>query len=319
MDLHEAVQLVKKLHSELGSVPRKHHLTAAGLSDANIRKLGGVLTLTDAAGLEPYNGFKPLKITPPIGECEPPPVSDFLLRQLESHVPRECNSESKQGSILVIGDTHFPFVRHDCLEAIYEFNRKMKPAYIVQVGDLYDLYAHSKFPRSLNTYSPQQEEQLGREGAEAMWARLISDNPDAKCFQILGNHDIRPARRVLELSPGFEHVAKKHYLELMTFPGVVTIEDYRQELHIGNIVFHHGYRNQLGAHRDFVRQSFVCGHSHKGGVVYRKMKEETIWELNAGFVGDAESKALSYTSQKINDQTLGWGFVDEYGPRFIPF
>lgn len=313
MDAHDLVALVKQLNQDLGRKPNLNQFLAAGGKDLQMRKMfGSYSNLIKAAGLQPYRDDDAAPNIPQLPD-EP------LREQIETHIPREFKTKKENRTILVIGDTHFPFVHTECLQAIFDFNKEHKPDYIVQVGDLYDLYAHSKFPRSLNTHTPQEEERLAREGAENMWVQLILDNSKAKCFQLLGNHDARPVKRVLELAAGFEHVIKKHYTEMMQFDGVETIDDYRQELIIDNIIFHHGYRSQLGSHRDFVRQNFVCGHSHKGGVVFRKMREETIWELNAGFVGDADSKALSYTAQKMNDQTLGWGYIDEHGPRFIPF
>lgn len=311
MDAHSTVAEIRRLFNELSRTPTWREYLAAGNTEWSVKKFFGTYTNALAAsGLERgQENNAPL-------EAEYFP-QEPLKTHLEAHEPRESKSQKPQKTFLVIGDTHFPFIHKGCMDAIYEFNLVNKPDYIIQVGDLYDLYAHSKFPKSINGYTPQEEERLAREGAVEMWKRLKQDNPGSKCFQINGNHDIRPAKRVLELAPGFEHVIKKHYAEMMRFDGVETIEDYRQELILEGIMFHHGYRSKLGDHRDFVRQNFVCGHSHKGGVVFRKMAGETIWELNAGFVGDADSKALSYTAQKINDQTLGWGFIDQHGPRFI--
>lgn len=316
MDLHALVAALKELGRELGRTPFREEFTDKYCTKHHVNKVaGGWTELLRAADM-----------------YEPPGTRGKQLKKLDSatlfgasieealnqYEPVKYQSIKTKSTILVIGDTHFPFVNKDCLEAIYAFNKKIKPDYIVQVGDLYDLFAHSKFPRSHNIYKPEEEEQLGRKAACEMWERLISDNKNAKCFQLWGNHDLRPAKRVLESLPTMEHVVKEYYKQLMTFSGVTTIEDYRQELIIDGIVFHHGYRSQLGSHRDYVLRNFVCGHSHKGGVVYKRLRDEVIWELNAGFVGDADSKVLAYTAQKIHDQTLGWGFIDEYGPRFIP-
>ena len=70
--------------------------------------------------------------------------------------------------------------------------------------------------------------------------------------------------------------------------------------------------------REHNLKNTVVGHSHLGGVVYRNTFNGIIWELNAGFCGDTESKALSYTPQRLTKWTKGFGFIDALGPRFIP-
>ena len=312
MDLHDLVVELKALTSEIGGKPtREQFYTRLGTSKHHIEKIAG--SWSDLLAAADLDG----KTRPKKKLTNEHLFGASISEVIESYEPINYKSRTIKSSILVIGDTHFPFVNKDCLESIYKFNKKMQPDFIVQVGDLYDLYAHSKFPRSQNIYKPEEEEREGRIGAAKMWEQLKKDNPKAKCFQLWGNHDLRPAKRVLESLPAMEHVVKRYYKELMSFDGVTTIEDYRQELIIDGIVFHHGYRSQLGSHRDHVLRNFVCGHSHKGGVVYKRLRDEVIWELNAGFVGDADSKVLAYTAQKIHDQTLGWGFIDEYGPRFV--
>jgi predicted phosphodiesterase len=314
MDLHQLVSALKQEYANEGKLPSRQEFTDKYCTRGHLIKIaGGWTELIKAAGLHAPHGIRKEKI--PSEVLFGASIEDTL----DQYEPIKYQSKKSKSKILVVGDTHFPFVNKSCLDAIFEFNKKTQPDYVVQVGDLYDLYAHSKFPRSQNIYKPEEEEALGRKGAEEMWQRLKKDNPNAKCFQLWGNHDLRPAKRVLESLPTLEHVVKEYYKRLMTFDGVTTIEDYRQELIIDNIVFHHGYRSQLGSHRDHLLQNFVCGHSHKGGVVYKRLRDEVIWELNAGFVGDADSKVLAYTAQKIHDQTLGWGFIDEFGPRFIHY
>ena len=63
----------------------------------------------------------------------------------------------------------------------------------------------------------------------------------------------------------------------------------------------------------------VVGHSHLGGTVFLPFKDNILWELNCGYIGDPESLALSYTAQKkVSKWTLGYGVIDDVGPRFNP-
>lgn len=219
---------------------------------------------------------------------------------------------------LVIPDTHFPFENKRVLEAAYRFAEIHKPKRIVQVGDLYDMYCHTKFPRSQNLFNPAEEEKLSRAGAETMWKELQKASPGADCVQLTGNHDIRPLKRTLESLPSLEHVVKKYLDVLMTFEGVTLIPDPRQEYIVEGIEFIHGHYGKLGAHRDYALMNAVCGHIHTGGAVFKRIRGQTLWELNCGLAGDPEAKALGYTPQKITHWTPGFGWIDEYGPRFIP-
>jgi predicted phosphodiesterase len=308
---HEIIQAIRAFAIELGRAPKRDEFTAVEYTKTEIEKEFGTFTqLLQAAGLH-EKGRPKVKIDHKILFYED------VSEQVEKHEPDEIKPFKFKGKILVIGDTHFPFHHKKGMERLYEFAEKYQPDYIIQIGDLLDLYGQSKFPRSQNFYSPEEEEREGVKQASLMWKTLKEKCPKSQCFQLLGNHDVRPVKRVLENAPTLEHVVKAHYKNIMQFEGVTTIDDYRQELIIEDIVFHHGYRSKLGAHRDYTLTNFVCGHSHKGGVVFRRIRGETIWELNAGFLADASSKVLAYSSQKIHDQTLGWGWIDEWGPRFI--
>jgi hypothetical protein len=119
--------------------------------------------------------------------------------------------------------------------------------------------------------------------------------------------------------PSGEDWIERMLTEMMSFPGVETLPNYRDELMLpGDVMVHHGYRSRLGDHRNYTLHNFVCGHTHVGGVVYRQLRGQVLWELNAGLIGDQNSKGLSYTSQRATGWTPGWGWLDQYGPRFIP-
>lgn len=309
---HELVQTLQRLSSELGKTPTQNEFYATATNAYNRIKLtfGSYAQLVQAAGLEPnQRGRKKLL-----------PVEVFsrdIEEVVTNHVTHPITVPLLQ-TVLCIPDVHFPFSNPYVLEKVYAKAQREKPKYIIQLGDLYDLYAHSKFPRSLNLYSPVEEEQLARAGAEEMWKILRSASPDSICVQIKGNHDIRPVRRTVEVQPAVEHIVAKHLDSLMSFDGVELVTDYRDEYLIDNVMYHHGYRSKLGDHRDYTLRNFVHGHTHKGGVVFRRIRDEVIWELDAGFAGDPHAKVFGYMPQKTCDYTPGFGYIDEEGPRFIP-
>ncbi len=312
MDQHDLLVAIKNLAIDLGRTPTRAEFEASvrGGKYQLEKNFGTFAALIHAAGLDPEDRKRP-RLTNEIFKRD---ISEVL----ESYEPREIVKPPHYTPTVVIGDTHFPFVDQRVLDSIYEFIGKYKPGRVIQIGDLFDMYAHSKFPKSMNIYTPNQEEDLGVAGAKTMWQTIRSLVPKADCVQLKGNHDVRPVKRTLETNPASERATEFYLNHIMSFEGVNTIQDSRQEYIVEGIMFHHGYKSKLGDHMGHNLMNFACGHSHKGGVIYRRIRGQTIWELNAGLCGDPESKVQSYTAQKNHDCTVGFGFIDEYGPRFIP-
>lgn len=218
--------------------------------------------------------------------------------------------------ILCIGDVHAPFVSKPTVSRILSLCDELQPTVIVQIGDLYDFYSFSKFPKSMNLMTPNQEIQDGRVVAEQLWEELHKRAKKAKKYQIKGNHDTRISKRVIEKFPELElFVSLNHLWE---FPNVKTIQDEREELEIEGIIFQHGYRSKLGDHMAHNHRNTCVGHSHRGGVALKPIDGKVLWELNCGYIADPFHKALMYRQQiKFFNWTHGVGFIDKYGPRFI--
>lgn len=238
---------------------------------------------------------------------------------LRSYQPKIIERSKKYPKILIIGDLHFPFVNQDALDAAHQFSKEAQPDYIVQLGDLYDMYSHAKFPRSHNLFTPKEEEYKARAMAEKMWKRFKLDCPEAKLIQCVGNHDVRPIKRTMEAVPSIEHWLEKYFQEIMSFPGVHSVLDSREEFRIEDIIFIHGYASGIGRHRDHFNNNVCVGHTHVGGVSFRQQQQKVIWELNVGYLADQFAKGLSYTPTRSVKWTLGIGFIDNFGPRFVPY
>lgn len=318
MDKHYWIVAVKTMAAELGRPPKRSEFMGAhrGADYQVVKLFGSWNNLMMAAEVETYDERRSgRKID-----------NSIFLRDVESQLEKyKPKSEilpaiERFQRVLFLGDTHHPFVNQRALEKVYLFAEREKPEVIVQVGDLYDVYSHAKFPRSHNVFTPRQEEELGRRGAETMWAELKKASPKARCVQLWGNHDVRPLKRVLEQYPAAEDWIAERMNQIMSFDGVETLPDSRQELILpGNVMVHHGYMGRPGAHRDYnAGFNFVFGHTHTAHVLYKQIQGQVRWEMNVGFLGDVGSKGLSYTPQKLVQWTVGHGWLDEDGPRFIP-
>lgn len=268
---------------------------------------GSHAALVEAAGLDPV---KNRKID-----------NSIFYKNIESHLSDHTPSEKiphleiKFTKTVILGDIHAPFTRLDHLKKIVEFIKEFKPIRVIQVGDLYDMLSHGKFPRSLNIYTPASEMAEGRKITEKLWQDIRKAAPGVECHQILGNHDARPMKRILEAYPEAELFLD--FSKWFTFEGVTTHFDMRQELILDGIAYIHGYKSKLGEHMEFMRRPVICGHSHRPGIFYKNFGDSVLFEMNVGYLGDPESKALSYTPQRHTHWSHSFGVIDENGPRII--
>lgn len=311
-ELNEIVQKTKELFHELGRTPLRLELESQGVSKHFLAKYGynDVLKLA---------GLMPLSKSEMMAARKPKINNDIFLASIDRHIEEHVSKPIKKNKfpkILCWPDSHYPFVNKEAEAAMIEFAREHKPDFIIQVGDLLDCYAASKFPRSQNIYTPKEEERLGIEMAHKAWKELREACPEAKCYQLMGNHDVRMLKRTLESLPIAEHWIEKYFKELFTFEGVETIFDTRQELEIAGILFTHGFLSS-GSHKDYYLKNVIHGHDHKLYVQHRRIHGENIFEMSCGFIGDVEAKALSYTPSKLANFQLGFGWVDEWGARTI--
>ena len=312
-ELQSIVNRVIELSRDYGRAPLRQEIVSSGITSYRIQKHGYEKILS-LAGLNPHAPndarliSKGVKITGDIFNAD-------INRHLEQYEPKPVKKNNFP-KILCWPDTHYPFVNKEAERLMIEFARDHQPDYIIQVGDLLDCYATSKFPRSQNVYTPKDEEELGIGMAREAWAKLREYCPKAKCYQLMGNHDVRMLKRTLEALPIAEHWIEKYFKELFCFEGVETIFDTRQELEIAGILFTHGFLS-AGSHKDYYLKNVIHGHDHKLYVQHRRIHGENIFEMSCGFLGDVEAKALSYTPSKLANFQLGFGWVDEWGARTI--
>jgi len=313
MDAHDLISKVKSLYADLGRIPtrREFESRVAG-GNYQVTKLfhGSYDALLRAAGFETHDERRSAK---PLGnEIFQKDISDAVI------VHNERAIAPVYSPTVFIPDVHFPFAHAPSLERLYAFIEEFRPSRVIQLGDLYDMFAWSKFPKSMNVYMPKEEQELARSHAEAMWTKIRSLVPDAECVQMVGNHDIRPLRAVLAGLPSLEHVVEKYLYDLMTFDGVKTIVDSREEFIFEGVQVIHGYAQGMGKHRDHAMRNTVLGHQHKLHITFKSVGGASLWEMCCGHLGDAQSKAFSYTPQKTVDWHLGFGYLDKHGPRLIP-
>lgn len=318
-DKHDIIADIKRVQAEVGRRPTRRDYREHGqIPDRQIRNaFGGFSNALKAAGITPNQDKKTKIVHKSVTEIvyRDTPNDGTLLRYID-----RCN-------IGIFGDLHFPFVdRQKLKDAIRLFARK-KIAVAVQIGDLHDMFSHGKYPRSRNTYSPNSEISLAYEMACEFWSEVKKQCGDIQLFQLLGNHDVRPLKRILELYPEGEIFLDEAFNKWFMFDGVETLTSDKQELFLidrkrsdplGQLCFMHGYSSRPGFHRDYNVCNTILGHTHTGGTWFRNTRFGQMFELNAGYLADVSSKALSYRSQKLSKSTTGVGLIEEWAPSFIP-
>lgn len=309
-DSHGLVSQLKDLAIELGRTPSRDEFDARfGAKRSYSVVFGSYSLMVQAAGL---SSPRARKIDNSIFERN-------LDNHLESYKPRDRKEPENLPTLAIISDIHWPFCSQRVIDKFYKYVEENKPDYVVINGDAWDMYSHSKYPRSHNVFTPRDEQRLAREANELFWKEIKKRSAASKCFQLLGNHDVRPLRRILESYPEAEDWIEQKMRELFSYDGVTTIHDPREELKPDphTLVFH-GYRGKLGDHRDYTLMNCFNGHTHLGGAVYRNIRDMVLFECNSGYAGDPESKGLAYTTQKATKSTPGFAARDKWGARFIP-
>lgn len=258
-----------------------------------------------------------------VGDFAPPdpvataPAPRFPAGIAPNYERKAVRAGAGYGTTIVIGDLHFPWHHRPTLNGILEAIDELQPQNVVQIGDLYDHFSTSRFPRSRNLATPKQEMDDARQCAEWMWGEVRRLSPRSSCYQILGNHDNRPLKRVLEVCPEVYGMTLGAWQELYRFDGVTSILDVRADLEIDGVVYEHGRYGGQGRHMRYNMRSTVYGHTHRAHVVYETIRDQMLWELNVGYVADPRNEALSYPEKKYTQWVHGYGLIRSGQPSFI--
>jgi len=222
--------------------------------------------------------------------------------------------------IVAIPDLHAPFTNKPAIKQLLKYIKRIKPNYIIQLGDAYDFWSLSRFTKSFNVkgmYRPIDEVNEARVMMEDFWRVVNNAHPKATRIQLLGNHDERLPRTIAENMPELVGILQfKHFFE---FKGVHTHHDTREPLIIEDIAFEHGYlTGSTGKHMKHNLMSTVHGHTHHASIMYLTTKDKKLFNMECGHLADPTSAALGYTRSKWVNWQCGFGLIDEDGPRFIP-
>lgn len=230
-----------------------------------------------------------------------------------------AGTAARNDSLFAVGDTHMPFHCSDTLLSILKAIEALQPRYVVQMGDLFDQYSFSRYGKSLNIATPEQELVAGLETARAFWESVRKRAPAARCYQLLGNHDTRLDKKLAEKMPELGGLVDSS--SLFTFKGVESMKTDRDVLELTvqgePWALHHGFLSKPGDHVKYFQKSCVTGHSHRAHIIPHKIHDKLLWDCNAGYAGDPTAAVFKYGATVKNAWTRGYLTIDSLGPRFV--
>lgn len=227
--------------------------------------------------------------------------------------PEKLIIESLPGNILVIGDTHFPFMHPDYLAFCLDVKEQFACDTVIHIGDLVDNHAMSFHDTDPDGYSARKEYKEAR--------KLIKQWVDAfpNLYGLLGNHDLIPHRKAF--ASGLSNTFMKSFEEAWELPETW---QWFMELEINGVIYTHGTGNSgktpaLSRAENYM-MPVVSGHIHTaGGAYWKHGRRDRIWGLNVGCGVDGSAYAMAYGRYNTRGDALGCGVVLEGNiPIFIP-
>ncbi len=231
---------------------------------------------------------------------------------------KTLNNGKVYKTILVLPDMHMPFLNMKVLEDAYKWKKKHKPDLIIQIGDLFDQKAWSRWPKDPDDYSPYEEFEVAADQADIVAKKF----PTMEV--ILGNHDRRIMHRAMEA--GLTKHILRELNEVFDYPGWNWHMEARDRLIVntptGPVFFMHG--DEMGgtarAKATVLGMSVCQGHTHQASVqyVHNEVAGHAIWAFVVGNMLDTASKGARYAAANPIGTVEGFGVIRNGVPFFIP-
>jgi predicted phosphodiesterase len=215
--------------------------------------------------------------------------------------------------VLVIGDTHFPFVHPMYRRFIQDMRNLYKPDRIVHVGDVQDQHAASP-----NYEGNPNGRSTGDEMNEALAETRKWHNTFRNVAVCIGNHDRRHIMAARKANLNDRYI--RDYADVWETP----TWDWRFSHRIDGVLYEHGTgtsgKNAAMNRAIDKRTSLVMGHTHTyAGVRYHANDTSIIFGLNVGCGIDIQAYAFEYGIDFAVRPVLGCGIItDGTLAQFIP-
>jgi predicted phosphodiesterase len=213
-------------------------------------------------------------------------------------------------NVLVLTDTHCPFMHRDAIAFLSAVADQFHPDIIVHNGDVADFHFASRWSKSAHNSGES-------EVAEAVVQLESLSTLFPRVRVVRGNHDTRIQDRLDDLG------LPRHIVRSMNaILGLPVGWKWCDEYEVDGVIYEHG-ENYSGrdAHLKAARgnlQNTVIGHVHAhAGIQYVECRRRHLWGMNAGCLIDNRAYAFEY-AKKHSTPVTGCGMVVDGIPAFLP-
>ena len=215
-------------------------------------------------------------------------------------------------SVLVISDLHAPWQHPDALEFLFSIKKKIKPDFVLNVGDECDAHA-----LSMHDSDPD----LPSAGDELKMAKKVIHDLE-KIFPEMtllhSNHSSLIYRRALK--HGMPRAYLKHYNEFLEVgPGWQWVDDINFKVSDGSEVFAtHGISADGLKLAMQYGKNVIQGHFHsKFNIQYFSNPDNLIWSMSCGCLTKQSSLAFQYARNFRMRFVIGTGAVIDGQPKLF--
>ena len=217
-------------------------------------------------------------------------------------------------NVLIIADTHIPFVHRNYLEFCKQIQKRVKCKTVVHSGDLCDLNACSYHEHHPDGYSPADE----MAKADKVLQKWFKAFP--KLSLCRGNHDQLISRK--GKTAGLPSRCFRSFKEMWGLP-----KGWNDafEWEVDGVLYTHGLgysgKQPHMTAAVYHRQSTVIGHAHsRAGVAWTASSKDILFGMAVGCGFNRKAYAFNYGKDFKEKPILGCGVVTDNGrhAQFMP-
>lgn len=222
-----------------------------------------------------------------------------------------------------IPDVHVPFSDPGAVRAALGFIKHVDPHIIIQLGDLVDFYALSRFSREPSRVLSLQPE---LDAACDFFGKVRDAAPNSRIYYLRGNHEYRLTRYLWDRAPEVSGLRGLKLPELMNLKwhGVEYVESGVWDVNRLFVAKHGNLARSrsgatAGAEMDRLGFSGVSGHTHRLGQVYRRVYGGEYTWLEAGCLCDRNPEYLEGQTPDWQ-HGMAWGEIarDRFHCGLVP-
>lgn len=224
---------------------------------------------------------------------------------LENKVKVEMKKIEKT---LIIPDMHCPYEDYRALHGVYQFIKEYKPDRIIQLGDMVDFYALSRFSKDPDRLTGLQ----GEIDVARYHLEQIRKVHKGELVVLEGNHEAR-LQKYLMNNPEFSSIRAVNKVEKLLGMDDFDVK-YRKNYTMSGFLWKHGHlvrkNSAYTARGEFEAEgtSGGSGHTHRMGSHYKTNRSGAHAWFEFGHICDP-SKA-EYMEGKVPDWQAGFGIFE---------